>query len=169
MSSVASSTERGSDAKLAVRCTRASTSATLHSSIAHIATMCWASTSTRVGRDAQRLDGPGAHPLDDDRGLHEVAAELREEDALADRADLVARATHALEAARDARRALDLDDEVDGAHVDAELETARRDDGRQPPGLEVLLDGGAVLLAHRAVVGAREDRRRRRGWHPTGP
>ncbi len=116
-----------------------------------------------VGRDAQRLDGAGAHALDDDGGLHEVAAELREHDALAHGADLVARAADALQAARHRRRALDLDDEVDGAHVDAELEAARRDDGGQPTGLEVLLDGGAVLLADRAVVGAGEHRGRAAG------
>ena len=44
-----------------------------------------------VGRDAQRLDGAGAHALDDDGGLHEVTAELREHHALAHGADLVAR------------------------------------------------------------------------------
>ena len=50
----------------------------------------------------------------------------------ADGADLVPGATDALQPARDGRRGLDLDDEVDGAHVDAELEAARRDDGGQP-------------------------------------
>ena len=84
----------------------------------------------------------------------EVAAELREQHAPRHRADLVAGAADPLQPAGHARRRLDLDDEVDRAHVDAELERARRDHRGQPPGLEVLLDELAVLLAHRAVVGA---------------
>ena len=113
----------------------------------------------RVGGHAQRLDGAGPHPLDDHRRLHEVAAELGEEHAARDGADLVPGAADALQAAGHARRRLHLDDEVDGAHVDAELERAGRHDGGQAPRLEVLLDELAVLLAHRAVVGAGEDGR----------
>ena len=79
-------------------------------------------------------------------------------DSPADRADLVPGPADPLQAARDARRRLDLDHEVDRAHVDAELEAARRDHRRQAAGLEVLLDEGALLLGHRAVVGPREDR-----------
>ena len=84
----------------------------------------------------------------------------------------------ALQAARHARRRLDLDDEVDGAHVDAELEAGRRDHGGQPPGLELALDEGPLLLAHRAVVGAGQHRggadrgaglrHQRRGPHRAG-
>ena len=61
-----------------------------------------------------------------------------------------------LQAAGDRRGRLDLDDEVDGAHVDAEFEAARRHHGRQPSRLEVLLDDGALLAADRAVVGSGE-------------
>ena len=89
--------------------------------------------------------------------------------ALAHGADLVPGAADPLQPARHRRRALDLDDEVDGAHVDAELEAAGRDDGGQTTGLEVLLDGGAVLLAHRAVVGAGEHGRRTPGALPPAP
>ena len=46
------------------------------------------------------------------------------------RADLVAGPADPLEPAGDARRALDLDDEVDRAHVDPELEAGRRDERR---------------------------------------
>ena len=49
--------------------------------------------------------------------------------------------------------ALDLDDEVDRAHVDAELEAGRGDEGGEPPGLEVLLDREALLAGDAAVVG----------------
>jgi hypothetical protein len=44
----------------------------------------------RVAQVAGRLDRPGPHPLGDDGALHQVAAELREDHALADRAHLVA-------------------------------------------------------------------------------
>jgi hypothetical protein len=61
-----------------------------------------------------------------------------------------------LQAAGDARGALDLDDEIDGAHVDPELETARRHERGEPAGLELLLDLDALLAGDRAVVGADE-------------
>ncbi len=51
-----------------------------------------------VGGDPQGLDGAGAHPLGDHRRLDQVAAVLGEDDAGGHRADLVARAAHALEA-----------------------------------------------------------------------
>jgi hypothetical protein len=54
------------------------------------------------------------------------------------------------------RRRLDLDHEVDRAHVDAQLEAAGGDDGGQPAGLEVVLDERPLLLADRTVVGARD-------------
>ena len=83
---------------------------------------------------------------------------LGEEHAAADLADLVAGAADALEGAGDAGRRLDLDDEVDGAHVDAELEAAGGDDAGEPPALQVVLDQGTLLLGDRAVVGLRDDR-----------
>ena len=58
-----------------------------------------------VARHVQRLDLGRAHALGDDGGLDEVAAVLREDHALAHRADLVAGATDPLQAARDRRRA----------------------------------------------------------------
>ena len=69
-------------------------------------------------------------------------------------ADLVAGAADALQPGGHRRRRLDLDDEVDGAHVDAELEAGRRDDGGQAARLERLLDLRALLARDRAVVGA---------------
>jgi hypothetical protein len=111
----------------------------------------------------QRLDGAGAHPLDDDRGLHEVAPELREQHAARHRAHLVPGPPHPLQPAGHAGRGLDLDDEVDGAHVDAELERAGGDHRGEPTGLELLLDELAVFLAHRAVVGPGQGRRRAGG------
>ena len=86
--------------------------------------------------------------------LEQVAAVLREDDALARRPDLVAGPADPLEPAGDARRALDLDDEVDRAHVDAELEAGRGDQRGQPAGLELLLDLEPLLAGDAAVMGA---------------
>ena len=108
----------------------------------------------RVGRHPQRLDLGGAHPLGDDRHRDQVGAELREHHAAADGTDLVPRAADALQTAGDARRRLDLDHEVDRAHVDAELEGRRGHHGGQPAGLQVVLDQRPLLLGDRAVVGA---------------
>ena len=69
------------------------------------------------------------------------------------RADLVAGPADPLQAAGDRRRALDLDDEVDRAHVDAELEAARRDERREAAGLELLLDRDALLAGDRCRGG----------------
>ena len=110
----------------------------------------------RVGRHAQRLDRPGAHPVDHHSGLDEVAAELGEEHSARHRAHLVPGPPDALQPAGNTRRGLHLDDEIDGAHVDAELERAGGDHRGETTGLEVLLDQGALLLADRAVVCAGE-------------
>ena len=95
-------------------------------------------------------------------------AVLGEDDPAADGTDLMARPTDALQPAGDTGRGLDLDDEVDRAHVDAELEAARGDDGGQAAGLQVLLDERALLLADRSVVGA-GDRLRIRDARGDGP
>ncbi len=112
----------------------------------------------RGGRHGQLLDGAGAHALGDHRGLHEVTAELREQHPVADRAHLVPRAPHPLQPAGHAGRGLHLHHEVDGAHVDAELQGGRRHDGGQAPRLQVVLDQRALLAADGAVVGAGEHR-----------
>ena len=84
--------------------------------------------------------------------MDEIGAVLGQQHAAGDLADLVAGPADPLQAGRDRRRRLDLHDEVDRAHVDAELEARRRDDGRQPPGLQRLLDLGPLLARHRPVV-----------------
>ena len=106
----------------------------------------------RVARDDGRLDGAFVHASRHDGRLEQVAAVLREDDALARRADLVPGPADPLQAAGHARRALDLDDEIDGAHVDAELQRARGHEGGQPAGLELLLDREALLAGDAAVV-----------------
>jgi hypothetical protein len=111
----------------------------------------------RVRGDLDRLDEPGLHPFGRDRGADEVGSVLREQDASGDLAHLVAGAADPLQAARDTRRGLHLDDEVDLAHVDAELEARGRDHAAQASGLEVLLDARALLLGDGSVVGACEE------------
>ena len=96
---------------------------------AAIATICWASTSSGVARHDRRLDRALAHPPRDHRALQQVAAELGEDPAAADVADRVAGAADPLQAARHRLGRLDLDHEVDGAHVDA-----RARGSRWPPG-----------------------------------
>ncbi len=126
----------------------------------------------RVRRYPERLDPPVAHALHDDGRLHEVAAVLGEQHAAGHGPDLVPRTPDALQPAGHARRGLHLDDEVDRAHVDAELEARGGDDGGQPPGLQLALDDRPLLLADRAVVGPREHgrcaRRRPRLRHERG-
>ena len=108
----------------------------------------------RVARVARLLDQTGAHPLRDDGRLQQVAAELREDLAAAGLADLVAGAADPLQAARDRARRLDLDHEVDGAHVDAELERGRGDDRAQSSLLQARPRPRAAARA-RASRGAR--------------
>ena len=59
-----------------------------------------------------------------------------------------------LEPARDRLRALDLDHEVDGAHVDPELERRGRNEARDLPRLQELLDDESLLTRERPVVRA---------------
>src|SRR5205085_3511385 len=58
--------------------------------------------------------------------------------------------------ARNRARGLDEHDEVDGAHVDAELQARRGDDRLQPARLQLGLDLYALLARKRAVVRAYE-------------
>ena len=77
---------------------------------------------------------------------------LRVDRAPARLADLVAGPADALQAAGHGARRLDLHDEVDGAHVDAQLEAARGDDGPQVAALELVLDDDPLLAGERPVV-----------------
>ncbi len=84
-----------------------------------------------------------------DRGARdEVAAELRKDDPLAHRARLVAGAADSLKAARHGRRRLDLHDQIDRAHVDAELQRGGGHERADAAGLQEIF--------HFAALGARE-------------
>ena len=106
----------------------------------------------RIARVARLLDRAGVHPLGERGAREQVAAELRHDHALARRVDAVAGAADALHAARDGRRRLDLDDEIDRAHVDAQLERRRRHERAQAARLQVVLDAEALLARDRAVM-----------------
>ena len=108
----------------------------------------------RVAGIARRLDRALVHRPRDRGAGDEIAAELREDDALADRVRLVAAAADALQAAGDRRRRFDLDDQIDRAHVDAELERRGRDQRAQGAGLQQVLDLDALRPRDRAVVRA---------------
>ena len=69
---------------------------------------------------------------------------------------LVAGAADPLQPARDRLRRLDLDHEVDRAHVDPELERRGGDQARDLARLQQLLDLDPLLARQRAVVGARD-------------
>jgi hypothetical protein len=106
----------------------------------------------RIPRDDRLLDLARTHLLDDHGRLEQVGAELGEDPALRDGAELVAGAPDPLEPARHGLRRLDLDDEVDGAHVDPQLERRRGDEAGNLAFLEQLLDLEPLLAGQRAVV-----------------
>ena len=108
----------------------------------------------RVLGDHRLLDLPFAHAPGDDRALEQVAAVFGEDPAFRGLAEPVPGAADPLQAAGHRLRRLDLDHEVDGAHVDSELERAGRDQAGELAGLEQLLDQGALLVGERAVMGA---------------
>ena len=110
----------------------------------------------RVARDDRRLDQPLAHALRDHRALQEVGAELGEDPPLRRVADVVAGAADPLQPRGDRLRRLDLQHEVHGAHVDAQLERGGRDQARQLSRLQLLLDHQPLLAGEAAVVGARD-------------
>ena len=74
---------------------------------------------------------------------------------------LVPRAPDALQPPRHRTRRLDLQHEVDRAHVDAQLQRAGGDDAAQQAGLEHLLDLLALIARDGAVVRAHQGLRRR--------
>ncbi len=105
---------------------------------------------------ADVLDVAVEHAARDDGSFEQVAAELRQDAAAARAADVVARAADALQPARHRARRLELHDEIDGPHIDAELERAGRGDRAQVAGLERFFDLHARVARDRAVMRAHE-------------
>ena len=110
----------------------------------------------RVAQVAGRLDLAVDHPPGDHGRFEQIAAVLREDRPSRRLADLVAGAADALQSAADRARRLDLDDEVDRAHVDAELERRRGDDRPQLAPLQLVLDHDPLLAGQRPVVRAHQ-------------
>ena len=75
----------------------------------------------RVARHPSRLDLATQHAIDDHCRFEEVAAIFREDGAFRRFADRVAGPADPLDATSHAGGRLHLDDEINGAHVDAEL------------------------------------------------
>ena len=80
----------------------------------------------RVFRDLERFDLARKYPLSHDGGLEQVASKLWKDDAEARLANTVAGAADPLEPACYRTWRFDEHDEVDRAHIDTELERARR-------------------------------------------
>ena len=114
-----------------------------------------------LGEDVERafgcvgqLDVAVQHAARDRGRLHQVLAEGGVDAAVAGLPDQVARAADALQPLRHALGRLELHDQVDVADVDAELERAGADQGREFAGLQVRLHLAPGFFRHAAVVGA---------------
>ena len=103
-----------------------------------------------------RLDSPLQHALDHGGCLEQVAAVVRHHYALRDISHRMAGAANPLNAGRHARWRLDLKHEVDGAHIDAQLQGGGRNQPAQRAGLELILDEQPLLAGNRAVVSSNE-------------
>ena len=109
----------------------------------------------RQARVAHLLDQAFAHAAHDHGRLEQVAAPLREDLAGARLADVVTGPPDPLHPTRDRARRLDEHDEIDGAHVDAELERRCRDEPAQATRLQLVFDEEPLLAGEGAVVRAR--------------
>ena len=109
-----------------------------------------------TARIPDRLHLAAAHRACGGGRRQQIRAEFRKDDALADGAHVMTAPSDSLQPAGDRRRRFDLHDEVDRAHVDAELEGRGRNECRQPPFLERLLDLEALGMGNRSVVRARQ-------------
>ena len=69
----------------------------------------------------------------------------------------MARSADPLQSAGHRRWSLDLHHDVDGTHIDPELQRRCGDNAWQPTCLEVVLDLSALFLADRAVVRSSDD------------
>ncbi len=106
----------------------------------------------RVVRQDGRLDRRVVHPTDHDRRLEEIAPELGEDDAAGGLANLVPGAADPLQPGSHAGRQFDEDDQIHGAHVDPELQAARRHQRGKATVLQGLLDLEALLAGDAPVV-----------------
>jgi hypothetical protein len=112
-----------------------------------------------LGEDVEGGDGlddaveeAAADGADEGGALDELVAGRGEEAAVRTEAEGMAGAADALEEGGDGAGRADLDDEVDGADVDAELQGGRADEGAHLAVLEALLHPEAALTGEAAMV-----------------
>ena len=108
----------------------------------------------RIARVVDALDLPLIHRLRDGGAGDEVGAIFGVDDGVADGADVMAGATNPLHAAGDGWGRFDLDDEIDGAHIDAEFERGGGDETAQSAELEAVFNLFALRDGDAAVVRA---------------
>ena len=109
-----------------------------------------------VARIACRFDEALVHRPRHRRTGDQIAAELGKDDPFADGTRLVTGPPDALQPAGNRRRRLDLHDEIDGAHVDAELERRGGDERLDTTRFQQIFDLAARHARQRAVVRADE-------------
>jgi hypothetical protein len=109
-----------------------------------------------IARVAAGLDVGFPHGPRHRRAGDQIAAELRDDDAAARGPDGVAGPADPLQAAGDGGGRLDLHDEVDGPHVDAELQRRRRHEAADLSRLQAILDLDPLGARERPVMGADE-------------
>ena len=102
----------------------------------------------------QRLDFALQHRTAQRGGLEQVARRLGDQPPLAHASDHVPGTTDALQSASDAAGRLDLANQVDRPHVDAEFERCRRNDRRNLAGLQRLFRRPPFGKADAAVMSA---------------
>src|SRR5580658_9142833 len=105
-----------------------------------------------VAREAGGFDVALVHGAGDGGAGDEVGAVFGEDYALGDGVHTVAGAANALHAAGHRGRRLDLDNEIDGAHVDTQLERGGGAECANLAGFELLLNDGALRGGERAVM-----------------
>ncbi len=111
----------------------------------------------RIARVVHGFDVAVVHGARDGRAGDQVGAILWKNDRGADRADVVAGAADALHAAGDGRGRFDLHHQVDGAHIDAQLERRGGDQAAQRAEFEAVFDFFALRHGHAAVMRAHKN------------
>ncbi len=110
----------------------------------------------RTRRDLHALNLAFEHPLGDDGALEQIPLELGKEDSPAPLAHGVPRSADSLQAARDRSRRFHQNHEIDGPHIDPELEGARGDDALELAPLQRFLNLAALLVGKASMVSAEE-------------
>ena len=109
----------------------------------------------RIAQVARRLHLALVHRLRHSGACNKIRAVLGKDHAFARRAHVVPRAPDALHPTRHDRRRLDLDHQIDRAHVDAQFQRRRAHQRAYPARLQHLLNLRALRRRERAMMRAR--------------